>query len=336
MKVKSERDDTIAAVVVDQRPLMYREGADHTVDRPAHIRSASGLASVPRGIALIQDDTNFIVVLTASGEHLATLPLPEGEGGLRQFDDVRGNKKYKLDLEACVAVEARGETWMLALGSGSKTRREQVAVVRGWSTGALRVELVHVPKLYDTLRREHAFAGSELNVEGAIALGDRVRLFGRGNGEARGDVRPINATCDLDLAALIAHLEAPASTQPPAPANIMAYELGASGDVPYTFTDATVWGSGVLYCAAAEASPDATRDGPVGGSAIGIIEGARTRWIPVTHAGGEPYDGKIEGITAVQGATDRVFAVVDADDPSAASTLLTIELRGSWQGPPQG
>lgn len=330
MKVKSERDDTIAAVVVDQRPLMYRDGADSRMDRPSHIRAASGLAAVPGGIALIQDDTNFIVVLDPAGDHYRTLPLPAGEGGLRQFDDVRGNKKYKLDLEACVAVEVRGETCMLALGSGSKKRREQVAIVRDWSGRSPSVSLVHVPLLYDTLRRAHAFAGSELNIEGAIALGERVRLFGRGNGEVRGELRPINATCDLDTAMLIAHIEAPVSAPPPAPTNITAYELGASGDVPYTFTDATVWRDRVLYCAAAEASPDATRDGPVGGSAVGIIDGVRARWTPVTHPGGARYDGKIEGVTAVQGADDRMFAVVDSDDPAAASTLLTIELRGSW------
>lgn len=330
MKVPAERDETIAAVIVEQRALMYREGADARMDRPAHIRAASGLAAVPGGFALIQDDTNFIVVLDPMGEHRFTLTLPEGEGGLRQFDDARGNKKYKLDLEACVAVEVRGETWMLALGSGSKKRREQVAIVRGWSAQAPSVSLVHVPLLYDTLRREHAFAGSELNIEGAIAVGDRVRLFGRGNGEVRGDLRPINATCDLDVAMLIAHLEAPTTSPAPTPTNITAYELGTTGDVPCTFTDATVRGDAVLYCAAAEASPDATRDGPVGGSAIGIIEGQRVRWTPVTDAGGAPYAGKIEGITAVHGARDRVFAVVDADDSAEPSTLLTIELRGSW------
>lgn len=331
MKVRAERDDALAAVIVEERSLMYREGPDATMDRPAHIRAASGLASVPGGIALIQDDTNFIVVLTESGEHRVTLPLPEGEGGLRQFDDARGNKKFKLDLEACVAVQARGETWMLALGSGSKRRREQVAIVRGWDADSLRVSLVHVPRLYDTLRRERAFAGSELNVEGAVVLGDRVRLFGRGNGEARAGLRPINATCDLDAETLLAHVLDPASSPPPAPTNITAYELGATGDVPYTFTDATAWRDSLLYCAAAEASPDATRDGPVGGSALGIIEGGSARWTPVLHASGAMFTGKIEGLATAPGI-NRLYAVVDADDPASASRLLTIELRRNSTG----
>ena len=326
--VTSRRDDTIAAVVVERRALMYAEGADAATDRPAHIRAGSGLAAVPGGIALIQDDANFIVVLTPEGERARALALPAGEGGLRQFDDVRGNKKYKLDLEACVSVETGGETLFLAFGSGSKKRREQVAMVRGWEKREPEIRLVHVPELYEVLRREHAFAGSELNVEGAIFVAGRVRLFGRGNGEVRGDVRPINATCDLDWRTLLAHLEG--TSPPPAPSNVTAYELGMHGGIPFTFTDATVWRDSVLYCAAAEASPDATRDGPVTGSALGVINPAGARWTQIVDAASNPLAGKIEGLTAVTGAGDRVYAVVDADDPAAASSLLTIELRGGW------
>jgi hypothetical protein len=324
------RDATIAAVVVEQRPLFYTEGADATTDRPAHIRAGSGLAAVPGGIALIQDDANFIAVVGADGKGTRALTLPAGEAGLRQFDDVRGNKKYKLDLEACVAIETAGETLFLALGSGSKKRREQVAMVRGWEKDEPEVTLVHVPQLYDALRREHAFAGSELNVEGAIFVGDRVRLFGRGNGEVRGELRPINATCDLEWPVLLAHLESPESTPPPTPTNVIAYDLGSAGDTLYSFTDATVWRDTVLYCAAAEASPDATRDGPVTGSVLGTIDANRARWTSIVDTSGAPLEAKVEGLTAVSGVANRVYAVADADDPAAASRLLTIELRGAW------
>jgi hypothetical protein len=324
------RDNSLAAIVVEQRPLFYMEGADEAIDRPAYIRSGSGLAAVPGGIALIQDDANFIAVIDAGGKRTRALTLPAGEGGLRQFDDVRGNKKYKLDLEACVAIETAGETWFLALGSGSKKRREKVVIVRGWETGDPEIRLVHVPRLYAALRNELAFAGSELNVEGAIFLSDRVRLFGRGNGEVRGELRPINATCDLDWRSLLAHLESPESSPSPAPANVMAYELGAAGKIPYSFTDATLLGDSVLYCAAAEASPDAVRDGPVTGSALGVIESSGARWTPIVDASGAPLAAKIEGLTAVNGVNDRVYAVADADDPATASELLTIELRGNW------
>ena len=329
--ITANADQTLAAVVVAHVPLYYVDGADPSMDRPAHVRAGSGLAAVPGGIALVQDDANFIAVVTPGEGRARAVPLPAGEGGLRQFDARRGNKKFKLDLEACVAVDTDAGTLLLALGSGSKRRREQIVLVRGWEAQRPEVTLVHVPRLYDCLRREEAFAGSELNVEGAIYLGDRLRLFGRGNGEVRDGVRPVNATCDLDWPTLLAHLDAPNHNPPPPPTTIVRYELGMLGGIPLTFTDAAVWGSSVLYSAAAEASPDAIRDGPVTGSAIGVIDEAeRARWTPLLDTSGAPFVGKVEGVTAVDGAADRIYVVVDADDPEAASILCTVELRGEW------
>lgn len=324
-------DETIAAVVVAQSALHYADGADPLTDRPAHVRAGSGLATVPGGIALIQDDANFIALIKPGDDRARAIPLPAGMGGLRQFDDIRGNKKYKLDLEACVAVETNDGTLLLALGSGSKRRREQAALVRGWEDDCPEVTLVHVPRLYEALRREQAFAGSELNVEGAVLLGERLRLFGRGNGAVRDDVQPVNATCDLDWPSLLAHLESPDTNPPPAPTSVVRYELGSLDDIPLTFTDGAVWRDLVLYSAAAEASPDATRDGRVSGSVLGVIDGTgRARWTQLVDPSGWPFVGKVEGVAAVGGAADRVYAVVDADEPDTASVLCTIELRGDW------
>ena len=297
------------------------------------MRAGSGLAAVPGGLALIQDDANFIAFLPSDGGSPRALPLPVGHGGLRQFDDVRGNKKHKLDLEACVAVDTAGGVLLVALGSGSKRRREQVALVRGWESGTagIDVRLVHVPLLYESLRRERAFSGSELNVEGAVWVSGRLRLFGRGNGAVRGDVQPVNATCDLDWPALLAHLESAGASTPPTPTSITRYELGDLGGIPLTFTDAAVRGRSLLYAAAAEASPDATRDGEVSGSALGVIDEARNaRWAPLVDPAGAPFVGKAEGLAAVSGANDYVYAVVDSDDPAEASVLCTVELRGNW------
>jgi hypothetical protein len=58
---------------------------------------------------------------------------------------------------------------------------------------------------------------------------------------------------------------------------VVRYDLGALGDAAdpqrLGFTDATPFGGGgVLYVAAAEASADVYEDGPVGGSALGVID----------------------------------------------------------------
>ena len=108
----------------------------------------------------------------------------------------------------------------------------------------------------------------------------------------------------------------------------MQYDLGVIGGVPLTITDAATLGTSVLYAAAAEESPDATRDGPVAGCAIGIIAGDSARYCEVEAMDGGPYRGKIEGILPI--APGRLLAVVDPDDPRVPSTLLEIAIGGGW------
>jgi hypothetical protein len=329
--LSTKADPALAAVVVARRRLYYADGADPSIDRPAHVRAGSSVARVPGGIAVVQDDANFIAVVDPTDGRARAIALPAGMGGQRQFDDRRGNKAHKLDLEACVSADTDDGVLLVAPGSGSTPRREQVALVRGWESGRLGVEMVHVPRLYDALRRDRTFAGSELNVEGAVHLGDRIRLFGRGNGARRAGVEPVNATCDLEWSAFVAHLRAPDRVPPPAPADVVRYELGAIGGVPLSFTDATTRRDAILFSATAEESPDVTRDGRVTGSAVGVIDAAsRTRWTLLVDASGTPFIGKVEGLVAAGDAADRIYVVVDPDDPEAASILCTVELRGGW------
>ena len=320
----------LEATVESSTPLHYTAGADPALDRPAFVRAASSLAWVPGGIALIQDDANFIGVFDPDGSRTRAIALPAGHEGLRLFDDRRGNKAHKLDLEACVSVEHEGDTLLLALGSGSTSRREQVVLVRDWATGSPTVESLHVPRLYDALRAERAFSGSELNVEGAIVDGDRLRLFGRGNGAPRDGVLPVNATCELDWTLLLSHLLAPDRHPPPVPASVVRYDLGTLDGVPLGFTDAALWRGGTLYTAAAEESPDAVRDGRVVGSVVGTLDRGATRWAPLTDSSGRLFEGKVEGVVARRDESDRLFIVVDADDPDAGSLLCAVRLRGDW------
>lgn len=324
-------DSRLSAIVHHRVPLLYAEGADPGTDRPAHVRAASGLVRVNDRIALIQDDASFVALIDPASGHAQAIPLPTGEDGIRQFDRTRGNKKHKLDLEACVAVVLHGDPALLAFGSGSKPRREVVAVVRFRKRGP-EVGVVALPAFYAALRREQAFAGSELNVEAAIVVDDTLRLFSRGNGKTIGELSAVNASCDVSLASFMAHLEAPDVVASPTPANIVGYDLGTLAGVKLGFTDATVVGEATYYSAAAEASPDAIEDGGVTGSAIGVIDRAgAARWCAVTETSGSPFTGKIEGILMASPGSVRLLAVIDMDDPGIPSELCTIELAGPWE-----
>ncbi|HYH82744.1 MAG TPA: hypothetical protein VEX86_23325 [Longimicrobium sp.] len=328
-KIVARLDPSLSARVVRSRPLLYGDGADPAQDRPAHVRSASGLVRAAGRLAVIQDDANFVALVDPATGVSRALPLPAGEGGLRQFDDLRGNKRFKLDVECCVIVEdwQKGAT-LAAFGSGSTALRERIVIVRGVDADAPEVRVVDASALYAALRVEVGFAGSELNVEGVAVTGSVLRLFNRGNGAPRDGRVPVNATCDVAVDAFLAFVAAPSAAPSPVPRDIVQYDLGAVGGQAFSFTDAAERRGAILYAAAAEASPDATRDGPVAGCAIGVIRGGDARYAVVEDAAGRRYTGKIEGILPHPDDPARLWAVVDRDDPGAASELLEVELSG--------
>ncbi|HEX6040713.1 DUF6929 family protein [Longimicrobium sp.] len=330
-KVLARRDDALGARVVRTVPLVYAAGPDEALDRPAHVRAGSGLAWLGGELVCIQDDTHFVARIEPDTGRAHAVPLPAGEGGLRQFDDVRGNKRFKLDLEACTVVpDGQGGEMLLAFGSGSSSLRERILRLADARAPHPYVELREAITLYARLREAAAFSGSELNVEGAVWRGDRVLLLNRGNGAPVDGRLPIDATCEIGWAALLSYLDGPGGQSAPAPQSIIQYDLGTLDGWRLTFTDAAVAGDALVYTASAEASPNAVDDGPVAGSALGIIGAdGEARWTELRGADGGRFDGKVEGI-ARGPRPGTVFVIVDRDDPHRPSDLCEVALSGDW------
>ena len=327
----AQHDDRLRVVITAESPLWYADGANDGHDRPAHVRAASSLAWIGDSIAVIQDDANFAALVNPATRTARAVMLPPGEGGLRQFDDTRGNKKYKLDLEACVAVPTNGVDVLWAWGSGSKKRRRRVAMIDRWETDAARVALVDADTLYERLQDTEAFAGSDMNIEGVMLMGDVLRLFNRGNGAPKRERLPVNATCDLLLRDVQAYFEDSDATVP-TPTNIVQYDLGTLHGVSLGFTDAIAMGQHTLFAATAEASADATTDGVVTGSVLGVIAiDGTSRYGMLYDAQRRPFTAKVEGVLLSQTSPAQGWLVVDADDPTAPSQLCEFELVGPWQ-----
>ena len=337
-KVVSTLDKALGARIVRRVELHYSEGADASVDRPGHVRAASSMAWVGNRVALVQDDVNFVALVDPETGLADPITLPAGKDDLRQFDVERGNKKHKLDLEALTRVPTSDGAMLLAFGSGSKKRRENVVTLRVTGTTAkpviARPDLVPLPELYAALRATTDFSGSEMNIEGALYLDGMIRLFGRGNGEAADEMHPVDATCDLDWRALHAHIAAPDHAPVPSIARVTQYTLGDVDGVALGFTDAIpVQRSMVMYAAAAEASPDASEDGEVGGSALGVIPNDRrqsARWTHLRDEGGALFVGKVEGLVLHRRDPMRALVVVDVDDHRQPSELCEVVLTGPW------
>ena len=329
--VRAIQDPSLRARVVARRPLLYDAGADPGQDRPAHVRAGSALALVGRRLVVLQDDALFLGLVDLERGSVEAIALPAAPGGVRCFDEGRGNKAAKPDFEACVVHGDR----LLAFGSGSTPARERVLVVGGidrpdWASTPPDVQLIEAHRLYATLRAEPRFAGSELNIEGAVVVGGSLRLFQRGNGAARGDLQPVDATCELDLQDLQHYLEGGRDSDPPQVRRIVQYDLGAVGGVRLTFTDAAALGEDILYLAAAEASPDAVQDGPVAGVALGLIPaaGRPPRWTPLLGQDGSLFSGKAEGLAPDPHSPGTLHLVVDRDDPDAPAELCRVEVEG--------
>lgn len=313
--------------------MRYAAGADAAHDRPEHVRAASGLAWVGDRLAVIQDDASFVALVDPATGLAEAFALPAGAGGVRQFDDARGNKAGKLDLEALTSLPSSDGVLLAAFGSGSMAPRETVVLISFAPGSEPNIAVRSASEFYARLREAADFAGSEMNVEGAIHMGGELTLFGRGNGAVRGEIRPVNASCDVPVRELMAYLERSMSTRPPTPSRVRQYDLGELDGVSLGFTDvAPARGGAVLYSAAAEASPDATRDGEVRGSVIGTIDrqGGTGRWTRLSVESGGPFIGKVEGLTLDERRSDRLFAAVDSDDHRKPSELLEVRLGGPW------
>lgn len=328
--VRARMDPALSAVVRAARALFHPEGPNTLMDLPAHARAISGLARLQDNIVAIQDDTNSLLLLTSAGDIRGSVVLPSGADGTRQFDDLRGNKHFKHDFEACVNIRHTGGEVLLAFGSGSMRHREHVlrAQIRD---NVIAADIVPAHELYAALRSHHDFAGSELNIEAAVQVGDVLRLFNRGNGAPAGNLLPVNATVDLDCDGLLRYIDAASPATPPELANTLVYELGELDGCALSFTDAALVGDTILFVAVAELSPDVTRDGVVIGSVIGVIDNDGGRWTRLLGADATPVTAKVEGVLAGATWQDPLLLATDADDPSAASEIYEVELNGPWR-----
>jgi hypothetical protein len=264
---------------------------------------------------VIQDDVNALAVMDASG-CIMPLLLPPGADGRRSFDDTIGNKHLKMDLEAAVVLpDAR----VLAFGSGSTRARENIVVID--SETGMRVR--RAPGLYARLRRHCEFVGTELNIEGTVIQGGRLRLFQRGNGARVTGGRSGSLVFDVDLAQFLRWL----AGRGPVPdvIDVLEVDLGSIDGVPFGFTDAAVARDGrVAFVACAEDSVNVRGDGPVLGCRFGWLDDAGAQVTDVVEPDGRATALKLEGIEPRPGSDGVFDAVADMDRPDHPALLVEL------------
>jgi hypothetical protein len=328
-QIAAEYDPALKARIVRRIPLLYDDDPDPNVERLPYVRAGSSLTCFHEHIAVVQDNANFVALINLSTERAQSLTLPAGSHGDRIFDRDHANVEQKFDLEACVSIPDGGESLLVAFGSGSQPERERIVVVRWPDQAEPDVMMFDGAAFYAGLRSQHDFSGSELNIEGAIYLGDdRIRLFERGNGAPHDGLNPVDAAGDVSWSALWAYLRDP-SQQPPQVENITQYRLGTLDGHPLNFSDAEAVGDTILYSASAEASGAAGKDGAIGGSVLGVINADGVRWTRLTTEDSSDFKEKIEGLSISLNDRYHAYFVVD-DDKDEPSILFEVELSGPW------
>lgn len=315
-------DPRSIARVVRRVALHYRGGADAALDRPAHVRAASGLCWWRERLAVISDDASFLGLVDVATGLTEPITLPHAPGGRRQFDTGRGNKPDKLDLECIISVGGR----LIAFGSDSGLAvRQQLVVIDNERTAPRIVPLGH---LYEALRQPVLGRGA-LNLEAAAVWGDTVLLGNRG-GDVGDDGRPTrDAIARVPVSSLLWLIDDPAHA--PVPAIVWhPLALGQLDGAPLHLTDLELASETLVFAATAEATASAYDDGHVTGSVVGFVGGSmsghQVEWSRVLDERGAPLVAKLEGIVVNQ-VTGTLLTTVDADDPERPSELLELALE---------
>ena len=317
----------LRAEIRQKRALRYGTDPGSASGVGSHVRAASAIRRHGSRLIVIQDDVNAFAVMDPSSG-VTPLLLPPGPDGRRSFDDTIGNKHLKMDLEAAVVLpDAR----LLAFGSGSARARESIVVVEP-GTG---VRVRRAPGLYSRLRKHCESVGTELNIEGTVIQGHRLRLFQRGNGARVTGGRSGSLVFDVDLAQLLRWLEGRGPV--PNVTDVLEVDLGTIDGVPFGFTDATVVADGrIAFIACAESSVNVRGDGPVLGCRFGWLDDTGAHVTEVIESDGRATPLKLEGIEPRPGST-RVFDVVaDMDRPDHPALLVELSVIDCPESTPGG
>lgn len=280
--VVAAREDRLAARIAASWPL-------------PGVRAGSALLRVGDRLLAIQDDAFAAAWIEPETRRTAPLVL-RGTGAAL-------DKQAKPDFEAAFAHDDR--LWIL--GSGSRPNRCEIARLDPRSG---EVVLQNALPLYGAIARE---LGVTANIEGAVPLRDRLRLFQRGPGRSA----KANFTIDVPFDVL--------AGAAPRILDVVQYDLGVLQATFLAFTDAVALGAHVVYLAVAEDTADGIADGAIHGAAVGIIAAGRARWDVLNEPDGSVSTRKVEGVAL--DAAGGAWLLTDPDDAQRPAELCRVELK---------
>lgn len=276
--------------------------------------SASGCIRRGDFVYVVGDDELFLAIFELSSGapgHLRRALSGELPGEHSE------RSQAKADLEALTCLppfEGAENGALLGIGSGSGRGRDRGFFWPLAAEGSLAGEPTEIDlsPVYGLLRKEI----TELNIEGAAVVEDRLWLLQRGN---RAD--SANLVAELSLARVMRSMVGDHAIDSEELMDLREYDLGELDGVRLAFSDANSLADGTLvFTASAESDVEGEPDGQIRGSVVGTID----RRGEVHRLRTIDRQWKVEGVHATleAGIIDLLF-VCDQDDPDVASPLLS-------------
>ena len=249
--------------------------------------------------AVAEDQHNLIYFTEEAEGPIQELRLFPGE----LPEDLSQRKKIKPDLEALLVLPSIN--MLLAVPSGSKLNRCHGALIDLKSYNVIPIDF---SELFSKLKLKLEVA--ELNIEGAIEVGDEIRFFHRGNGK-NGQNKIIHLQHNIFMGELNKGLVTQNSFK-----DCFNCDIGHLNNVQLGFTDAFYLKEQDLtvFLAAAENTDSTYNDGDYVGAVIGCLD--KNNHVVYQEELKCPF--KPEGLW-VDGC--EILIVTDADDPTQLSCL---------------
>lgn len=299
--------------VEGSRALRFADG------RP--VRAASALAPLAGGWLVAQDDATHGAWLV--GDEVRELRLLPPVDGHDVFGDADGTRHLSPDLEAACGLPLEDGDAVLLLGSGGTPAQRRMVLV---SDGGRHVESRDVSGFYAMVALALDLPEGGLDLQGVARNGPVLRVYQRA--DSRTGIA--NGSVDVSLPALVAAVRGRGDAGQVPLRRVLRYGLGTVDGLELAATDAVALPEGrVLLSAAAQDTAVPHRSGPVVGSALVLLQDdSFLDGAPLPRVAGAVQ--KVEGLAVREVLPDglRLLAVVDADDPAAAS--LALDLRVTW------
>jgi len=268
----------------------------------------------------------FLYVVADDELHLGVFPVIGNQPGVLlrlksgELPDAPAARKVaKPDLESLARLgpsDKHPHGALFALGSGSRPNRRAGYVIELAEQGAA----IDSPRALE-LSAIFAALGQvkDINIEGAVVDGDRLRLLQRGN---KGDGR--NAVIELRCERLAHQLRHQDGLDKVELVHISWFDLGDIQGVPLCFSDGAALADGsIAFTAVAEDTEDSYADGRCVGAAVGLINANGN--LQALRRLARPW--KVEGIEArSEGGVVQLLLATDADDPQVPASVYSAQL----------